>query len=313
MSAAKNVTDPAAPSAPPGGPVTETPHKPLPPEALAISAFALAVPALSSFLAPEWMTAVGGMLVWLTALVPAFLFAYYRGWKGVSIALGLALAVLTSVHVALLLLGISGPDWSLLLGVGIAYVGVSLGLGTLADRLHRARYEAEQRALTDALTSLPNRRYATLVLERAFAAAARGVPVCIALFDLDRFKDFNDRYGHVAGDEMLRIFGEVLASYTRARDLSSRYGGEEFLCVLLDSDEEGARVFAERVRRHLNATELPFGPITVSCGVVPYKAEMDTIEDLVAAADRALYTAKKNGRDRVVLASSRPLGGLTRR
>ncbi len=81
----------------------------------------------------------------------------------------------------------------------------------------------------------------------------------------------------------------------------------------MDSEEEGARVFAERVRLRLNSTERPFGPITVSCGLVQYRAEMNTIEDLVAAADRALYTAKKAGRDRVVLASSRPLGALTRR
>ena len=305
MSAAQNVTDPAPWPAPPEALATETPHKPLPPEALAISAFALAVPSLSSFLAPEWMTAVSGMLVWLTALVPAFLFAYYRGWKGVLIALGLALAVLTSVHGALFLLGLSEPDWSLLLGVGIAYVGVCLCLGILADRLHRARYEAEQRALTDTLTTLPNRRHAILILERAFAAAARGVPVCVALFDLDNFKDFNDRHGHVAGDHVLMFFGQVLRGYTRAMDLSARFGGEEFLSVLLDGDEEGARVFAERVRERLKTAELAYGPVTVSCGVAVYNEEMRTIEDLVAAADQALYTAKKGGRDQVVLADPR--------
>ena len=297
----------------PGTAVIEFAHKPLPYRALIIAVAALAAPALLSFLAPEWVTSDAGALAWLVALVPAFLFAYYKGWQGVSIAAASGLVLLISVQVAFLLTGLSEPDWGILLWVVIVYVGLSLGLGALAHHLHRARYEAERLALTDTLTSLPNRRHATLILKRAFAAAARGVPVCVALFDLDRFKDFNDRYGHVAGDEVLRIFGEVLTSYTRARDLSSRYGGEEFLCVLLDSDEEGARVFAERVRRRLNATELPFGPITVSCGVVPYKAEMDTIEDLVAAADRALYTAKKAGRDRVVLASSRPLGALTRR
>ncbi len=110
MSAAQNVTDPAPWPAPPEALATETPHKPLPPEALAISAFALAVPALSSFLAPEWMTAVTGMLVWLTALVPAFLFAYYKGGQGVSVALAISLVLLTTVNVALMLLGISEPD-----------------------------------------------------------------------------------------------------------------------------------------------------------------------------------------------------------
>ena len=255
------------------------------------------------------MTGTEGALVWLTALVPVFLFAYYKGWQGVSVALGLAMAVLTSVHVALLLLGLSEPDWGLLLGVVIIYVGVCLGLGTLADRLHRARYEAERQALTDTLTTLPNRRHAMLVLERAFAAAARGVPVCVALFDLDKFKDFNDRHGHVAGDQVLKFFGEVLKGYTRAMDLSARFGGEEFLSVLLDGEEEGALVFAERVRKRLKMSELPFGPITVSCGLAVYSEEMGTIEDLVAAADQALYVAKRGGRDRVVLAGSHPVSG----
>ena len=222
------------------------------------------------------MTGDDGVLVWLTALVPAFLFAYYKGWQGVSVALALGMAVLTSVHLALLALGLSEPDWSLLLGVVIVYVGVCLGLGTLADLLHRDRYEAEQQALTDTLTTLSNRRHATLSLEQAFAAAARGAPLCVALFDLDKFKDFNDRHGHVAGDQVLKLFGKILKGYTRAMDLSASFGGEEFLSVLLDGDEEGALVFAERVRQRLKTSELPFGRITVSCGVAAYGEEMGT-------------------------------------
>ncbi len=289
--------------------MTEFAHKPVPLRALAISVAALAVPTLSSLLAPEWMTGDDGVLVWVTALVPAFLFAYYKGWQGVSVALALGMAVLTSVHLALLALGLSEPDWSLLLGVVIVYVGVCLGVGTLADLLHRDRYEAEQQALTDTLTTLSNRRHAMLSLEQAFAAAARGVPLCVALFDLDKFKDFNDRHGHVAGDQVLKLFGKILKGYTRAMDLSARFGGEEFLSVLLDGDEEGALVFAERVRKRLKTSELPFGRITVSCGVAAYGEEMGTIEDLVTAADRALYAAKRSGRDRVVLAGSRPVSG----
>ena len=282
--------------------MAEFPRKPVPLRALVISVVALAVPALSSFLTPEWMTGDDGALVWLTALVPAFLFAYYKGWQGVSVALALGMAVLTSVHLALLALGLSEPDWSLLLGVVIVYVGVCLGLGTLADLLHRDRYEADQQALTDTLTTLSNRRHAMLSLEQAFAAAARGVPLCVALFDLDKFKDFNDRHGHVAGDQVLKVFAGVLKSYTRVMDLSARFGGEEFLSVLLHGDEVGALVFAERVRQSLKTSELPFGRITVSCGVAAYSEEMGTVEDLVAAADQALYAAKRGGRDRVVLA-----------
>ena len=292
--------------------MTEFAHEPVPLRALAISVVAFAVPALSSFLAPEWMTADDGVLLWLTALVPAFLLAYYKGWQGVSVALAVGMAVLASVNAALLLLGLSEPDWILMRGVVIVYVGVCLGLGALTDLLHRARYEAERQALTDALTTLPNRRHAMSILKRAFAAAARGAPVCVALFDLDKFKEYNDRHGHVAGDRVLKVFGGVLKGYTRAMDHSARFGGEEFLSVLLDGDEEGALVFAERVRERLKTFELPGGRITVSCGVAMYHEEMATIEDLVAAADQALYAAKKGGRDRVVLADPRPVGSSSR-
>ena len=287
---------------------TELAPKSVPPQALALSLLTLAVPTLSSFLAPEWMTGDDGVLLWLTALIPAFLLAFYKGWRGVSVAMALGMAVLTSVHIALLLLGLPEPDWSLLLGVVAVYVGVCLGLGTFSDLLHRARRDAERLALTDHLTELPNRRYAILVLERAYATALRGAvrdPFCVALFDIDNFGDFNDRYGHAVGDGVLKVFAEVLNEYTRKMDLSSRFGGEEFLSVLLGGGEEGALVFAERIRQSVKELELSWGPITVSCGVAAFSEEMGTIEELLAAADEALYAAKRGGRDRVVLAGAR--------
>ena len=104
----------------------------------------MAIPLLAGFVAPEWMTSREGVLVWLTALVPAFLLAYYKGWHGTSVALALGMATLTSAHAALLLLGHVAPNWTLLFGVVVVYIGVSLGLGVFADLLHRARHEAEQ-------------------------------------------------------------------------------------------------------------------------------------------------------------------------
>ena len=106
--------------------------KPIPLRALVISVAAMAIPLFAGFVAPEWMTDQAGVLVWLTALVPAFLLSYYKGWRGASVALALGMAVLTSAHVALLLLGGPEPNWTLLLGVVIVYIGVSLGLGTFA-------------------------------------------------------------------------------------------------------------------------------------------------------------------------------------
>ena len=240
----------------------------------------------------------------MTALVPAFLFAYYKGWRGASVALALGMAVLTATQIALLLLGLSEPNWGLLLGLVVVYIVTSLGLGTFAELLHRARYDAEQQALTDVLTDLPNRRHSLIVLEGAFAAAERGVHLCVALFDLDRFKRFNDDYGHEVGDEVLKTFAGVLKACTRRMNLSARFGGEEFISVLRDADSEEALAFAERVRQDLKAVELPWGPITVSCGVAAHERGMGTADFLVAAADRALYAAKEGGRDRVVLAGS---------
>ncbi len=281
-----------------------SPGKPLPVRSLVISTAALGVPVVSGFVAPDWMSGQGGVLVWLTALVPGFLFAYYKGWRGASVALALGMAVLTAAQIALLLLGLSEPNWGLLLGLVVVYIATCLGLGTFAELLHRARHDAERQALTDVLTDLPNRRHSLLVLEGAFAAAERGVHLCVALFDLDRFKRFNDDYGHEAGDEVLKTFAGVLKACTRRMNLSARFGGEEFISVLIDANPEGALAFAERVRQDLKAVELPWGPITVSCGVAAYEKGMGTPDFLVAAADRAMYAAKEGGRDRVVLAGS---------
>ena len=282
--------------------MSATQARPLPGRALLISVAALAVPAASWFIAPEWMSGEGGVLVWLTALVPAFLMAYYKGWRGASVALALGMAVLTLAQVALQLLGLSEPNWGLLLGLVVVYIGACLGLGTFAELLHGARRDAERQALTDVLTDLPNRRHALIVLEGAFAAAERGVPLSVALFDLDHFKGFNDRYGHEVGDEVLKTFAGVLGAATRRMNLSARFGGEEFISVLTDADREAARAFAERVRRGLGAIDLPWGPVTVSCGVATYEKGMGAPDFLVAAADQALYAAKEGGRDRTVVA-----------
>ncbi len=136
--------------------------KSLPPRALVISVAAMAVPLLAGFVAPEWMTSREGVLVWLTALVPAFLLAYYKGWHGASVALALGMATLTSVNVALLLVGGLPPNWALLFGVVLVYIGVSLGLGTFAHLLHRARHEAErliQRAVYGIFRSSPEGQF----------------------------------------------------------------------------------------------------------------------------------------------------------
>ncbi|MDH5588671.1 MAG: diguanylate cyclase, partial [Gemmatimonadota bacterium] len=239
-----------------------------------------------------------GALLWLLALVPGFLLAYYKGWKGAATALALGMATLSLTQALVAWLGLSVPDT--ILGVVAAYVGISLGIGALAERLHRDRAEVEDMAFTDLLTRLPNRRHARLFLESEFAAAQRGRALSVVLFDLDRFKAYNDDHGHQAGDQALKAFAEILDEVTRRMDLSGRFGGEEFVSILTGTDADGAVVFADRVRQTLEALTLPSGThLTVSAGVASYRPTMVSPDEFLAAADHALYEAKREGRNRV--------------
>ena len=160
----------------------------------------------------------------------------------------------------------------------------------------------ERQALVDGLTGLANRRAATDALHAEAARAQRlETPLSVVLADLDEFKDVNDVHGHAVGDEVLRVFAEVLRETLRESDVASRWGGEEFLLLLPGADEEGAAQLADRVRRGLAARSIPGVPglrVTASFGVAEYAGETNT-EQLVAAADSALYRAKRAGKDRV--------------
>ncbi|HWP35910.1 MAG TPA: diguanylate cyclase, partial [Gemmatimonadales bacterium] len=147
-----------------------------------------------------------------------------------------------------------------------------------------------------------HRRHAETVLTTQFAGAVRGRALAVVLFDLDHFKQVNDKHGHEAGDEALQVFARVLTRTTRRMDLSARFGGEEFISILADARMEEAIVFAERVRRELAQHQFSFGTVTVSAGVASYQDGMGSWELLIAAADRGLYAAKAAGRNRVMAA-----------
>lgn len=271
----------------------------VPPSALGVSLIALAVPVIGSLWMPEaWEDHAA--LLWLLALVPAFLLAYHRGWKGVATALAAGMAALSVTQAVAIALGREIPD--LLASVVVAYLAIALAVGWLAERFRGDVRQVGELALTDSLTGLPNRRHAHVVLENEFAAAVRGRPLAVILFDLDNFKAYNDEHGHQAGDKALRLFAEVLAESTRKMDLSARFGGEEFLSVLGDSDGEGARAFAERVRTRMAEDPPPGNSLTVSAGIACYAPDMGSADELLAAADLALYRAKDEGRDCVRLA-----------
>jgi diguanylate cyclase (GGDEF)-like protein len=160
----------------------------------------------------------------------------------------------------------------------------------------------ERQALLDGLTGLANRRAAADALHAEAARAERlETPLSVVLADLDGFKDVNDAHGHAVGDEVLRVVAEVLRETLRESDVAGRWGGEEFLLLLPGADEEGAAQLAERVRAELSSRNIPSVPglrVTASFGVAEYAGETNT-EQLVAAADSALYRAKRAGKDRV--------------
>ncbi len=165
--------------------------------------------------------------------------------------------------------------------------------------------ETRRLANSDALTGLQNRRRATERLEAEVARARRyGTPLALALCDIDHFKQVNDRYGHNMGDEVLVRVAGALQEALRQVDLVGRWGGEEFLVLLPDTDSDGARIVGERLRMAVEGLP-PFldGPASVTCsiGVATFQSE-DSGTVFVDRADQALYKAKKSGRNRIELA-----------
>ncbi|MGH7480801.1 MAG: GGDEF domain-containing protein [Longimicrobiales bacterium] len=274
----------------------------VPPRAGALSGLALLVPLLAQFSVVDSLMAQYEILLWLLVLVPPFLWAYYRGWRGAASALAAGMAVLSLSAGLSAALGRPLASWGTFFGLTTAYAAVSLGIGLVTELLHRERREAELRALTDPLTELPNRRFARAVLDQEFAAAQRGRPLTVIVWDLDHFKRYNDEYGHDAGDVALQMFADALRQTTRKMNLSARWGGEEFISVLGGCDVKGAAVFVERVRWMLLQAPIPGGRVRTSAGLAEHAPGYSSAEDLIAAADEALYDAKQQGRNRVVVA-----------
>jgi diguanylate cyclase (GGDEF)-like protein len=161
---------------------------------------------------------------------------------------------------------------------------------------------AETRAATDALTGLPNRRTVDDTLRRMLAQADRAATsFSVAVLDLDHFKQINDSYGHECGDNALAALAALLRTDMRASDFAGRSGGEEFVLFLPDTDRTDAVAVAEKIR--LNVHKLTVAgierPITASIGIASFPADAATPQALMRAADRALYSAKQHGRDRV--------------
>lgn len=178
------------------------------------------------------------------------------------------------------------------------YLGyMLLNQGRMGDRLERL-------ALKDDLTMLYNRRYFVEQLAVALKRATRRQrPLSLLLLDLDHFKELNDSQGHLAGDRVLQLAAQILVSTTRLSDTVARYGGEEFTIICEDTSAEQGAVVAERVRKAIEEQ----CPVTISVGVCEWNpGEPEDQKGLIDAADRAMYRAKEQGRNRVQIARSVP-------
>jgi diguanylate cyclase len=176
-------------------------------------------------------------------------------------------------------------------------------ISNLQQSLEAIRAES----LTDPLTGLGNRKYFDRSIEMAVhAALANGEPLSLLMFDIDHFKSFNDSYGHLTGDQVLRLVGLSLKQTIKGQDITARYGGEEFAVVLPNTALRQALTVADHIRRAVMSKELKkkstgeiLGRVTISVGVSMLKPDDDT-DSLIERADACLYAAKRNGRNRVI-------------
>ncbi len=177
--------------------------------------------------------------------------------------------------------------------------------------LIRKAGEFEQLSITDSLTGLVNRRYLEQRLDEEIKRSQRdGYPLCFMMIDVDTFKSFNDAYGHTEGDKALEIIGHCLTGTLRGADVAARYGGEEFSILLPQTTLTEASAIAERLRLRVENTKFPNRQVTISIGVSTCSKTMCKSLELISDADKALYEAKRHGRNNVqVYGVPGPTGG----
>lgn len=176
-----------------------------------------------------------------------------------------------------------------------------------AEMLNESLNQLKESSIRDGLTGIYNRRYLEEVLEKEFGRIKRyGGIFSFIIIDLDYFKKINDTYGHTTGDKVLKIATERFANYLRNADIIGRYGGEEFAVILPETNLAGAAIVADRLRRTLTDSNIVLADlslnISASFGVTQFHSRYHNYEQMIQAADNALYRAKKNGRNQVAVA-----------
>ncbi len=185
-------------------------------------------------------------------------------------------------------------------------------LGSIALHNNALFSQVQEMANSDGLTKLFNKRFFMSRLSEEILKAEKGhYPVSLFIFDLDHFKHYNDTQGHQAGDEVLKLTGQILRDMVRPDDTPARYGGEEFIVILPQTPKDGGMVAAERIRARVaehpyaNRESQPLKIVSLSGGIATFPDDGRTGTDLIAAADAALYRAKQAGRNRVLRAETK--------
>lgn len=242
-----------------------------------------------------------------------FIIAYYGTCRDVSSTVKISVFAIIIYCISTLLCEIKNLNEFIFLRLairGMFIIFAAYGISGIIvkvkvyDEMHKREFK---RARTDKLTGLANRHYFDQKLEEeALYAEYSGKPLNVLMFDIDNFKVYNDSYGHIEGDKLLSIFGDIILQSIRKTDIPVRYGGEEFIILIRDLDLEMAKNVGDRIRNQLEKENMNLEnkknstKVTVSCGIAQFPKHSNNIKNVVEYADKALYHAKNTGKNKVV-------------